>query len=76
MIKISNSDLEKNVRDVINDKKYGGENIIIDKALKDNPTNTDISMVAMKICLIDITNGTNLSRNLGKSGGLYKLSKK
>ena len=27
----------------------------------------------MKICLIDLTNGTNLMRNLGKDGGLYDL---
>lgn len=45
-------------------------------ALKNNPLNNDIAMVSMKISLIDITNGTNLSRNLGKNGGLYKLSKK
>lgn len=75
-IKITNEDLELNAKSVANDKKYGGENRLIDKALKDNPSNTDISMVAMKVCLIDMTNGTNLSRNLGKDGGLYKLSEK
>lgn len=74
--KITNEDLEANAINVSNDIKYGGENILIDKALKDNPLNKDIALVAMKICLIDITNGTNLSRNLGNSGGLYKLSKK
>lgn len=76
MIKITNDDLEKNAIDVTKDIKYGGENIILDCALKGNPTNTDIATVAMKISLIDITNGTNLSRNLGKEGGLYKLSEK
>lgn len=75
-IKITNKELETNARDVANDEKYGGENKLIDRALKDNPMNTNISMVAMKVSLIDITNGTNLSRNLGKDGGLYKLSQK
>ena len=49
---------------------------MIEDTLKKYPLNNDISIVAMKICLIDIINGTNLSKNLGKSGGLYKLSKK
>lgn len=74
--KITNEELESNALDIAKDKKYGGENKLIDSALKDNPLNTNISMVAMKICLIDMTNGTNLSRNLGKDGGLYKLSEK
>lgn len=30
----------------------------------------------MKICLIDLTNGTNLMRNLGKNGGIYDLADK
>ncbi len=76
IITITNKDLEQNAIDVSKDIKYGKENEIIDKALKENPLNTNIATVAMKICLIDITNGTNLSRNLGTKGGLYKLSKK
>lgn len=74
--KITNMELELNAKEIENDIKYGGENYLIDKALKQNPLNIDISVIAMKVCLIDITNGTNLSRNLGKSGGLYKLSEK
>ena len=73
---ISNKDLEEYTRKVEEDIKYGGEGKIIDEALKQFPYNTDKSLVAMKISLIDLTNGTNLSRNLGKSGGLYKLSEK
>ena len=74
--KITNEDLELYAQKVKNDIKYGGEGILIDEAFKKYPLNDNKSIVAMKICLIDITNGTNLSRNLGKQGGLYKLSEK
>lgn len=74
--KITNEELELYAKKVRDDIKYGGEGILIDEALKKMPLNTDRSIVAMKICLIEITNGTNLSRNLGKQGGLYKLSEK
>lgn len=74
--KITNEELELYAKKVRDDIKYGGEGILIDEALKKMPLNNDKSIVAMKICLIDITNGTNLSRNLGKQGGLYKLSEK
>lgn len=74
--KITNEDLESYAEKVSNDVKYGGEGELISEALKHYPKNDDRSIVAMKICLIDITNGTNLSRNLGKQGGLYKLSEK
>lgn len=74
--KITNEDLELYAKKVREDTKYGGEGLLIDEALKNYPNNTNLSIVAMKICLIDITNGTNLSRNLGKKGGLYKLSEK
>lgn len=73
---ITNEELELYAKKVKEDKKYGGEGILIEEALNKVPLNTDISLVAMKVCLIDITNGTNLSRNLGKDGGLYKLSEK
>lgn len=74
--KITNKDLELYAKKVKEDIKYGGEGVLIDEALKKYPYNDNKSIVAMKICLIDITNGTNLSRNLGKKGGLYKLSEK
>ena len=74
--KITDEELELYAQKVRDDIKYGGEGILIDEALKNNPLNNDKSLVAMKICLIDITNGTNLSRNLGKDGGLFKLSQK
>lgn len=74
--KITDEELELYAQKVRDDIKYGGEGILIDEALKNNPLNNDKSLVAMKICLIDITNGTNISRNLGKDGGLFKLSQK
>lgn len=74
--KITNEDLELYANKVKEDIKYGTDGVLINEALKKNPLNDDISMVALKICLIDITNGTNLSRNLGKNGGLYKLALK
>lgn len=74
--KISNKDLELIEQRVKNDIKYGREGILIKSALTKNPNNNDISIVSMKICLIDLTNGTNLMRNLGKNGGLYDLSEK
>lgn len=74
--RISNRDLEEYAEKVENDIKYGEEGKIIDEALKKFPNNIDKSIVAMKICLIDLTNSTNLNRNLGKSGGLNKLAKK
>lgn len=74
--KITNADLELYAQKVKEDIKYGSEGILIEEALKMHPYNNSKSIVAMKICLIDITNGTNLSRNLGKNGGLYKFSEK
>ncbi len=74
--KITNEDLELYAKKVKEDKRYGNENLLIQNAFTQLPYNHDISVVAMKIALIDITNGTNLSRNLGKDGGLYRLANK
>lgn len=74
--KITNKDLEDYANKVKEDIKYGKNELILDSALNKMPENNDISIVAMKISLIDITNGTNLSRNLGTADGLYKLAKK
>ncbi len=73
---ISNKDLERVANEIKKDIKYGREGKLIDSSLKKYPTNNDIEMVSMKICLIDLTNGTNLMRNLGKSGGIYDLATK
>ena len=54
--KITNEDLESYSEKVSNDIKYGGEGELISDALKHYPKNEDKSIVAMKICLIDITN--------------------
>ena len=74
--KITNDDLEFAEYRVKNDIKYGREGVLIDSALRQYPQNNDIAIVSMKICLIDLTNGTNLMRNLGKDGGLYDLAEK
>ena len=74
--KIANDDLEFAEYRVKNDIKYGREGVLIDSALRQYPQNNDIAIVSMKICLIDLTNGTNLMRNLGKDGGLYDLAEK
>ena len=74
--KISNDDLEFAEYRVRNDIKYGREGVLIDSALRQYQQNNDIAIVSMKICLIDLTNGTNLMRNLGKNGGLYDLAEK
>lgn len=73
---ITNEELELAEQRVKNDIKYGREGILIDSALQQYPQNNDIATVSMKICLIDLTNGTNLMRNLGKDGGLYDLANK
>lgn len=73
---ILNEDLELAEQRVKNDIKYGREEILIDSALTKYPYNKDKAIVSMKICLIDLTNGTNLMRNLGKDGGLYDLADK
>lgn len=56
--------------------KYNDEYQLITNAIKAFPKNTDPSIVAMKIALIDLTHGTNLLRNLGKASGLNKLTTK
>ncbi len=73
---ISNEDLKVTEQNVKNNIKYGREGILIDSALKQYPLNNDRATVAMKVCLIDLTNGTNLMRNLGKYGGIYDLADK
>ena len=73
---ISNADLEEVTKKVKKDNKYGREEILIDSALRQYPYNNDKALVAMKIGLIDLTNGTNLMRNLGKNGGIYDLADK
>lgn len=76
IITISNEDLDNAENSVKDDDKYGRESILINSALKQYPSNNDMATVAMKISLIDLTNGTNLSRNLGKKGGIYDLALK
>jgi len=55
-------DLLKAEADVKADPIYGPEGEIIKNALLKFPMNTDREIVAMKICLIDYTNSTNLAK--------------
>ena len=73
---LTNEQLEAAANAVKIDIKYGPEAEIIDAAFKKFPKNNDKAIVAMKISLIDLTNGTNLIKNLGKDGGLNKLADK
>ena len=71
---ITDEKIKKNYDEFKKDMKYGPEDDIIRDALTKFPKNKDKSVVAMKISLIDLTNGTNLLRNLGTEGGLNKLA--
>lgn len=74
--KIQDKDLEENEKQVAEDPKYRVEGEIIKEAFQCHPNNTERAIVAMKVSLIDLTNSTNLSRNLGRSGGLDELVSK
>ena len=73
---ISNKDLEIAAKKIKDDDKYGREGKLIASALKQFPLNNDKEIISMKICLIDLTNGTNLMKNLGINGGIVDLSEK
>jgi len=51
---------------VNSDLRYGAEGNIIRDCFIKFPLNTDDSIIAMKIALIDMTNSTNLNKHLGK----------
>ena len=63
---ITNENLERIHGLVLKDEKYGRENDLITKIFKRFPKNDDISIVAMKISVIDVTNSTNLARYKSK----------
>lgn len=48
------------------DSRYGEESEILGLALRTYPENTDSSIIAMKIVLVDMMNSTQLSRLLGE----------
>lgn len=67
MIKhFTDNDLDNAEYNVMHDPKYGAENRLITECFKLHPYNKDINIIAMKICLIDVTNSTNLSRYKSK----------
>ncbi|MCL1839449.1 hypothetical protein FWF89_00380 [Candidatus Saccharibacteria bacterium] len=63
---ITNDALEAIGARIKADARYGEEGGIVGLALRTYPENTDSSIVAMKIALIDMTNSTQLSRLLGE----------
>ena len=70
---------EKNIEDaeqmVIGDQTYGTEGHAIEDIFKKHTKNDDISIVMMKICLLDFTNGTNINKHRKKIS-LYEIAKK
>jgi len=73
---ISNKDLEIAAKNIEKNVKYDKEGKLIASALKQFPLNNNNAIISMKICLIDLTHGTNLMKNLGTNGGIVDLSEK
>lgn len=60
---ITNEMIEEAHRQVKATSNYGKEDDLITNCLKRFPTNTDVTIVAMKVGLIDITNSTHVSQH-------------
>ncbi|MDE6013777.1 MAG: hypothetical protein K2G50_02395, partial [Anaeroplasmataceae bacterium] len=65
-IEITNVLIEEAHKHVKSTNNYGKEDDLITDAFTRFPNNTDLTIVAMKIGLIDITNSTNISRYKSK----------
>lgn len=63
---ITNELIEEAHKRVKQTENYGKEDDLITDAFRKFPNNTDLTIVAMKIGLIDITNSTNISRYKSK----------
>ena len=66
MKKINVNTILKAENDVRKDKTYGPEEKLISTFFKHFPTNTDETIVAAKVAIIDTTNNTNISRYKSK----------
>lgn len=75
LMEITNENLDKIHDLVMQDETYGKENKLITDCLNMFPKNDDVTVVAMKISLIDVTNSTNLSRHKSKIS-LVELAEK
>lgn len=64
--KITNESLEKAHQEVMSTINYGPEDRLITDCFVRFPENTDVTIVAMKIGLIDITNSTHFSQHKSK----------
>lgn len=63
---ITEENLERYTQLVQEDSGYGTDNEIIHNVLTKHPLNVDRDIVALKICLIDVTNSTHLGTQRGK----------
>lgn len=73
LISITEENIEKVHREVLESISYGKEENIIHDVLNKFPKNDDINVIAMKIAVIDVTNSTQLSRYKNKIS-LYELA--
>lgn len=71
---LTEKNIEKQHRLVIESLNYGKESIIIRDVLRTYPLNSDLHIIAMKIAVIDVTNSTHLSQYKSKLS-LYDLAK-
>ena len=63
---VNDADLSKAETAVKSDPVNGPEGRLIESCLSQFPYNKDLNIVALKICLIDFTNFTNLSKSKKK----------
>ena len=66
MKKLNTQMIIKADKDVQNDPSYGPEEILISTFFNHFPKNTDATIVAAKVAIIDTTNNTNISRYKSK----------
>lgn len=63
---LSSEEIESEHQRVLDDKKYGADERLLEAVLSKYPWNDDINLVALKVALIDLTNSTQLSKYRNK----------
>lgn len=63
---LSSEEIESEHQRVLDDKKYGADERLLEAVLSKYPRNDDINLVALKVALIDLTNSTQLSKYRNK----------
>lgn len=66
LLPITEENIERVEKDVLMHPSYGKEMKLTKDILNAYPNNTDINKIAMKVCVIDVTNSTNLTRYKSK----------